>query len=347
MRRRGVLVDAVVVSRGVQGGVAARDGGVDLRVHRDATDGGAENAAWSMVRERHVAAPYCCAVGFGASSAGFLAATFAAWLDVPSVALVRGNDLDRDWYLPRRGEWLREALRRAAAIGAVSQEKVERIRRLYPEKRVIWTPNGVDVSRWELLPADCRRRDEIRGLLNGADRRVIGLFGDLKAKKGVALWLEGVRDCALLDRMSLLVVGNLDEATSRILDDPALAPRSLRLPFCAPDELPGMYAACDFVALPSAFDGMPNVLLEAMACGAVPLVSDAGALAQVVRDGSTGFVFAAGARDGAGEATARALGTGTEDLRAMSERVRQYVAERFTVDREIDVLEELLNQVVA
>lgn len=298
--------------------------------------------AWTAIRERHARQPYQCVVGFGASWAGFNAASFAAWLGVPSVALARGNDFDRDWFLPRRGGWVREAFARARAIGAVSQEKVERIAALYPGRVVRWTPNSVDVARWELLAADETRRDELRSLLQAGQRRVFGLFGELKFKKRVPFWLEAVRDTGLLDRLSLLVVGTADEETSRILSDPALAPRSVRLPFCSPGELPALYAACDFVALPSAFEGMPNVLLEAMACGAVPVASDAGAMASVVEDGVTGFLFAAENRAAAGEATRRAVELSDESLAALSARVRTSVTERFTARAELDAIEALL-----
>ena len=343
LRRRGISVDVLATTAGgPEVAATQRDGGVDIQIRRDPRHGLTPNLAWTTVRERHAQTPYTHTVGFGASWAGFVAVTFAAWLDIPSAVLVRGNDLDRDWFLPRRGGWVREALSRASGIGAVSLEKVERIRRLYPGRRVEWTPNGIDVERWALLPADARRRDEVRGLLSAPPRRVVGLFGDLKAKKRIPFWLEAIRDRRLLPQLSLLVVGNLDEETTRLLDDPVLAPRSMRMPFCAPSELAGLYAACDYVAIPSGFDGMPNVLLEAMACGVVPIVSDAGALGEVIAEGVTGFVFRAENRDAAGEATARALALDDNGLRAMSERVRRNVSVNFTVARELDVLMDLL-----
>lgn len=345
LRRRGIRLDVLVLG-GTHEPTAVweTDGGADIRVRRDRAPEVAPNLAWSVVRERHLAEPYSMAAGFGASGAGFVATTFAAWLDVPSVVLVRGNDLDRDWFLPRRGGWVREALSRASAVGAVSSEKAERIARLYPGKRVQWTPNGVDGTRWELLAADERRRDEVRSLLGAGRRRIFGLFGELKFKKRIPLWLEAVRDADLLERIGLLVVGQLDEDTARILDDPAIAPRSLRMPFLPQNELAALYAACDFVAIPSAFEGMPNVLLEAACCGAVPLVSDAGAMREVVEDGETGFVFKAEDRAAAGEATGRALALGDEELAAMSAAVRARVRERFSPEREIDTLLELMGR---
>lgn len=343
LRRRSLAVDVCALGGGAAPvDVRPADGGVDLRFRRDRAPEVVPNLAWTAVRERHLAEPYTAVVGFGASKAGFVAITFAAWLGLPATVLVRGNDLDRDWFLPRRGGWVREAFARASAIGAVSTEKVERVERLYPGKPVVWTPNGVDAARWALLEADERRRDEVRSLLGAGQRRICGLFGELKFKKRIPFWLEAVRDAGLLGRLGLLVVGQLDDETARILEDPAIAPRSLRLPFLPQAELPALYAACDFIAIPSAFEGMPNVLLEAAACGAVPLVSDAGALRDVVEDGVTGLVFRAEDRQAAGAATARALALTDQELATMSEAVRTRIREEFSPAREIDTLVDLL-----
>lgn len=348
LRKRGFHVDVIVLGgSATEATIRPTDGGADLYFRRNPAVEIAPNMAWASIRERHARQSYHCAVGFGASWAGFNATTFAAWLGIPAAVLVRGNDLDRDWFIPRRGGWVREAFARARAIGAVSQEKADRIAGLYPGRTVLWTPNSVDVSRWELLDADTRRRDDTRALLHAESRRIFGLFGELKFKKRIPFWLEAVRDAGLLSRIALLVVGTADEETTRILDDAAIAPRSLRLPFCQPDELPALYAACDFIAIPSAFDGMPNVLLEAMACGVVPVASDAGAMASVIEDGVSGFLFRAENRDDAGRATRRAIELPAPGFAAMSRRAHTLVAERFTPAAEIDVLTQLIERAMA
>lgn len=345
LRRRGIAVDVIVFGspQVFEAQIEERDGGADILIPPESEPGIASNQAWILARTRHARTPYTHAVGFGACTGGYHAVTFAAWLGTPSTVLVRGNDLDRDWFLPQRGGMVREAFARAASIGAVTMEKVERIRALYPGQKAEWTPNSVDAARWQLLPADRARREEIRGLLRaGDDIRVIGLFGELKAKKRIPFWLEAVRDHGLMERVRLLIVGTLDAPTAAILDDPAIAPRSLRIPFCPPDELAGLYAASDYVAIPSMFEGMPNVLLEAMACGVVPIVSDAGAMREVITDGVTGFVFASEERAAAGAATERAVALDPAELALMSKRVSDFVTAEFSLDRELDALCELI-----
>jgi glycosyltransferase involved in cell wall biosynthesis len=248
---------------------------------------------------------------------------------------VRGNDFDQDWFDPRMSAFLQAALGRADVIGAVAPEMVDRIQALYPGRDVRFLPNGIDVAEWQRLPHEARRGSEIRGPLAAEGRRVVGLFGEWKYKKRLPAWLAAVRGAGLNDRIALLIVGTLDDECRQLLDDPVLAPRHRRLEFSAREELPGLYAACDFLVLPSLYEGMPNVVLEAMACGVVPLVSRAGALEVMVRDGETGFVFQAEDRQSMAESLGRALALGAGEYQAMSGRATAFVAEHFSVEKEL------------
>jgi glycosyltransferase involved in cell wall biosynthesis len=319
-----------------------RDGGTDWFLPRAANPGTIAELGFVLVRGRHQRRPYSHVVGFGAGLSGFIAVTYAAWLGLPSLVLVRGNDFDRDWFDPRRGYWVREALARATVIGTVSIEMAERVRALFPGRDVRWTVNGVDAGRWELIGSDRARRDRARAELGDNGRRIVGVFGELKYKKRVPLFLAALRDTGLMDKVGLLAVGRLDEETTQILADPALAPKNHHVSFSPREELAGLYAACDYVALPSLFEGMPNVLLEAMAAGAVPIASTAGAMPEMVEDGVTGFLFPAEDRDRAAEAIGRALALTDDELAAMAGRASQSVRERFSVERELRELREIL-----
>jgi glycosyltransferase involved in cell wall biosynthesis len=52
--------------------------------------------------------------------------------------------------------------------------------------------------------------------------------------------------------------------------------------------------AADVFLMPSRFEGLPLALLEAMAAGCVPIVSDRGAIPSVVEDGRNGFLVGPG-----------------------------------------------------
>ncbi|MEW5725265.1 MAG: glycosyltransferase family 4 protein [Thermodesulfobacteriota bacterium] len=346
LRGRGLEVDVLAFTSTAPGtgiNVEHRDRGRDWRLSRTAPPGVTAQQAWRLLTLETAGRPFTHVVGFGAGRPGHLAVTYAAWLDLPSVVLVRGNDFDQDWFDPRRGPLVKESLARAATIGAVAPDLVDRIQALFPGADVRFVPNGVDPGLWELLPADEALRDETRAKLSADGRAVIGLFGELKYKKGVAFWLGALRDAGLTGRVALLLVGRrLDEETRQVLDDPVLSPPSLRLPFADPDRLAGLYAACDFVALPSLWEGLPNVLLEAMACGVPPLVSEAGAMGRLVQDGVTGFVFPVLDRAKAAQATARALDLDPSERAAMGRRARRFIAENYSLEKETEALLDLL-----
>jgi glycosyltransferase involved in cell wall biosynthesis len=50
----------------------------------------------------------------------------------------------------------------------------------------------------------------------------------------------------------------------------------------------------DLVALPSSWEGMPNVILEAMACGKPAVTTNVGGCAELVVEGETGFLVPPG-----------------------------------------------------
>src|SRR5262249_41001319 len=124
-------------------------------------------------------------------------------------------------------------------------------------------------------------------------RRVIGLFGHLKAKKGGMFLLDALADCAPRHPPHLLVVGEIEPAMLERLQ--ALPPGVgwTHVPFLDRLELLRWYAACDVVAIPSLYDGLPNVALEAGALGVPLLASTAGGLADLV-DAGDALVFAPG-----------------------------------------------------
>jgi glycosyltransferase involved in cell wall biosynthesis len=229
-------------------------------------------------------------VAFGGALPATAASAYAAWLGLPLVVLLRGNDFDTGVFVPERRAALEDALRRAARVGCVTEDLRRRVQRLFPQAAAEWTPNGIDMTDWRALPSDRTRAAAFRAKRGVAGRKVIGLFGDLKAKKGVDLLLEAIAASGLARSLHLLLVGALP--TTEL---PRAVP-GLKITSVAPlprtDLIPHLLA-CDAVALPSFYEGFPNLLLEAAALG-VPLLASAAGGAGVLRDGEHGAVFASG-----------------------------------------------------
>ena len=92
-----------------------------------------------------------------------------------------------------------------------------------------------------------------------------------------------------------------------------------------------VYAMSDVMVLPSRYEGMPYVLLEAMAAGCPLVVTDVPGNRDVVRDGWNGFVVPPGDVDACAERVVRLLADRHVSGR-MAARGRQLVASDYSRD---------------
>ena len=90
-----------------------------------------------------------------------------------------------------------------------------------------------------------RRRLRADGVEPG--RRTLGLVGQLKNKKGVGFLLDALLASGHAEAFHLLLVGEVEDVVDGTARRRA---RTRRLPFIDRYDLPGVYAACDLVALP-------------------------------------------------------------------------------------------------
>ena len=272
--------------------------------------------------------------------------TTAALCGVRPVLLsVWGSDVyDFPYESALKGRLIRGNLRRATAIASTSHAMARQVQRLTPERsEIAVTPFGVDLARFT---PDASRRP--RG------RLTIGIVKSLATKYGVDLLLRAfaglVADAdvqALPDECRLLVVGDGPQRAQleALAGELGIASRSEFAGAVAHAEVPAWLNRFDVYAAPSRLDSesFGVAVIEASACAMPVVVSDAGGLPEVVRDGETGLVVA---RDDA-PALQAALKRLVLDA-ALRERLGQ--AGRAHVEREyewghcVDVMERCLEQ---
>lgn len=98
-------------------------------------------------------------------------------------------------------------------------------------------------------------------------------------------------------------------------------------------DIPALMEDADFFVLPSYVEGSSFALLEAMAHGVVPIVSNGGGNPEIVEHGKTGFVFERGSPKALHEALEQASGS---DLASLGEAATRSVLDRFTARRMLD-----------
>jgi glycosyltransferase involved in cell wall biosynthesis len=180
----------------------------------------------------------------------------------------------------------RSVLRHASAIIANSEGLATTSRMADPFPVAI-VPNGVDCAVFH--PAD--RRPEPAGA-----RRLRLLFvGRLHPEKnlGVVLSQFAALPASIRDRIELHVAGDGSQrAELKLLAEKlGLAAQIQWLGWQAKPGLPTLYRGADALVNPSQYEGMSNVVLEAMASGLPVFASDVPGNRAVVLPGRTGILF--------------------------------------------------------
>lgn len=292
------------------------------------------NRAWLYLSQPSNESIHTHVVAFGGALPILAAPVYAAWLAAPLILMIRGNDCDAGIFSPERASSLREAIRRAARVCAVSRDKVEKIRALFPRAQVSWTPNGINLHDWRLNEHDRARAVDWRRKNVRENRRVIGLFGQLKRKKGGIFFIEQVLRSGHAREFHLLLIGELETEMHALLEANAGELNFTHLPFVERFALLPFYAACDLIAIPSFYDGMPNVLLEAAVLGVPLLASRAGGMADVLIDRENAILFAPGDATNCHDAITRAALASENELRRLGEESRALVVSRFNGETE-------------
>ena len=178
--------------------------------------------------------------------------------------------------------------RASVQVGAVSSAlRDELIRRGVPAEKIRLTPMGVSVPD---LPADLPRRDQ----------PLIAFAGRLVEKKGVDVLLGAFQQLARkLPDARLVVAGGGPELT-RYQHLAASMGLAKRIQFLGPVpqvEIRTLFGRAAVAVMPSVTarggdsEGLPLVMLEAMAAGCPLVTSDIPAVRGVIRAGENGSVF--------------------------------------------------------
>lgn len=101
------------------------------------------------------------------------------------------------------------------------------------------------------------------------------------------------------------------------------------------DELLELYNISDLFALTSYSEGLPRVLIEAMACGCTPIVTKVGDVGAVVKDGFNGFTVSPGDHQELGKTINHIFSLPDKTMEAIQKRARHTVEDEFDTKKGI------------
>jgi glycosyltransferase involved in cell wall biosynthesis len=201
-----------------------------------------------------------------------------------------GNYYHRKW-IQRTG--YKFAMKFVNVIIGVSQETKNSIvvnRNIRAEKiRVIHY--GVDNSKFKLLSKD--ERDKKRAEFQiPEDAFVIAVIARLEPQKGHNVLFDAIENMLNANKKLYLLIAGDGVMSDTLRDRVAQKNNNQYIQILgARDDIQEILNAADLFCLPSIVgEGLPNVILEAMACGLPVLATNVGGASEVVTDTVNGFV---------------------------------------------------------
>ncbi len=216
---------------------------------------------------------------------GIAGALIAAKLGKPVTFTARGSDVNVALRQGIPTRWFRHVQQQVAAFISVSEAlKSGLINAGADPVRVHVIRNGVDL---ELFSERDRLYVKQRLQIN---KKTILSVGNLIYEKGHHLVIQAMTQ---LPQVELIIIGSgiqlsfLQSLAMRL----NVADRIRWVSHVNQSQLAEFYSAAEVTVLASSREGMPNVLLESLACGTPVVATDVGGSAEIVADAAAGLLI--------------------------------------------------------
>ena len=122
----------------------------------------------------------------------------------------------------------------------------------------------------------------------------IGYIGRMSTEKGVLNFVKAIPSiCSKISEVEFFFAGGgpLLHQVEKELAIPISQNQVIVHDWISHDELPTYLNQLKLLVLPSEYEGLPTIVLEAMACGTPVLATPVGAIPDIITDGETGFIM--------------------------------------------------------
>lgn len=205
----------------------------------------------------------------------------------PVVITARGTDINVIASMPGPWRQIRRAVDRAGALIAVSRALGDRMADTLGigRGRIAALRNGVDLARF--TPVD---RTAVRHRF-GLSGPVWLCVGSLTESKGMHIAIDALAENA---DATLLLIGEGEDAgpLKAQAERRGVAERVRFVGTVAHDDLPDYFSAADVLMHAADREGMPNVLLEALACGCAIIATAVGGIPEIMGGLPAGYLMA-------------------------------------------------------
>jgi glycosyltransferase involved in cell wall biosynthesis len=226
---------------------------------------------------------------------GYIASRVSRTTGVPFASTLHGSDIFMAERAAPLSRMAATALRGASHVTSCSPDLQQRLLRIGGEQHLEKVPlvaNGTD-----LVPANPDREEPRQRYGVASDEPLLAAVGRLVYKKGFRYLLEAAPQIFASHPSAKLVIGGGGELSDELQQqarDLGVADRVIFPGMLSHDQVLELVAAADLFVMPSIrdpggnIDGLPIVVLEAMAAGRTVVATDVAGMPLAVADGDTG-----------------------------------------------------------
>ncbi len=239
----------------------------------------------------------------------FIAAQWSKRFGVPHVTQLIGSDVNVMLPMIHNMRWIRGWEKSLCGVIADSQNIGSVFSKYYPNVRPVHVIyRGTDLCTYNPIGPSYEFKNAYRGVrflyLGGFPQS----RGDPTAnKKGgytlISAWRRYEKSFIDMDASLLLGGPETPNARLQFWQDSLIDPSRVHiLGSVKPEDVPSIMRAADTILIPSPNEGLPNVGMEALACGKPVFGNDVGGIPELVRDNKVGILVSPNDIDAWGKA---------------------------------------------
>jgi len=291
---------------------------------------------FELIVEEHKREPFDVLHAYFLPQAGFVASYAGKYLNIPSVVSIRGNDIERAAFDPSKFSHVLHALQNASAVTTNASELINKAK-AFIDKEIHLIPNGIDTNLFKPTDKNVALAETFN--LQPSKPGVIGFVGELREKKGLQTLLSAYAQVIKMRATSLLVVGEVRQGDDlKAFDEFRGATPNLNIfvtGHTPHNDLPSYYSLMDVFVHPSLRDGMPNAVLEAMACEKPVIATPVGGIKDIIEDGKNGIIVNVNDTNMLAEKILELL-EDSEKRSRLGKNARELIVSKYTLEKELE-----------
>jgi glycosyltransferase involved in cell wall biosynthesis len=290
---------------------------------------------FERIVEEHQHLPFDVLHAYFLTQAGFVAAYTGKYLNIPSVVSIRGNDIERAPFDPGKFSQVMYVLQNAGEV-STNASVLQKKAKAFFDREIHLIPNGIDCTIFQPVEKNSALVEAL-GLPGG--NPIIGFVGELREKKGLSSLLLAYAQVLKTQPASLLIVGDVRTGQDqKLFEEIRSSIPNAKITvtgYVANQDLPSYYSVMDVFVHPSLRDGMPNAVLEGMACGKAVIATRAGGIMDMLHDGKNGRLVSINDINLLSTVIQEVLSDKTLQSR-LGAAARQIIVDKFTLQNELD-----------